>query len=425
MKRSKTLATTLIALSFFAGGCAARMKKPTVFVDKFNHIPADIPSQFPNRYEQFISGKELKEFNKLLTEAEQQKFIDKFWLDRDPDPTTPENERKDEVDGFIDDIANERFLSTPGVFGLSFRSNGGFRGDLAKVYLLHGEPDAMDMIESNSFTPMMLWVYGNLGNNSILYAFLFYQKGGSGSYRLFPQDSYRMDLCGAIKEIKRFKEFNAYDGGNQACPPDAEQVLWELQMASSKGGSIDGRIFAWALFNFSQDSSISQGAALQPPKSALERAKRSEAYVVGEAPKPIGVAGIDYLLASCEQCNSFIPGALDLGKEFKLTVRRGDIDWRIVGVDGKTESVLKIRLVVENVANPDRTPLVFERWATLGSFKNLIISNPSGQRIIPLLTTDEITRIPAGTYWVSVYVKNVTPGLMTKKYNAWAREFVR
>ncbi|MBI2062133.1 MAG: hypothetical protein HYT64_00340 [Candidatus Yanofskybacteria bacterium] len=87
--------------------------------------------------------------------------------------------------------------------------------------------------------------------------------------------------------------------------------------------------------------------------------------------------------------------------------------------------MLKIRLVVENVANPDRTPLVFERWATLGSFKNLIISNPSGQRIIPLLTTDEITRIPAGTYWVSVYVKNVTPGLMTKKYNAWAREFVR
>lgn len=414
------------ALLPFAIGCASGgMKKPTVYVDRSNNIPADIPSQFLDRYERFISSKERKEFEKLLTDEERQAFIDKFWLKRDTNPTTPENEEKQKIDRLIDNIANEPFFSTPGTTGLLFRSNGGFRGDLAKVYLLHGEPDAMDTIESvsHSFVSLMLWVYLNPENGNILYAFLFYQKGGLGSFRLFFQDSYQLDPCGAIYDVAIVRPDTPFaGGGRQDCSEELYEVYNEIARSSGKGGIIGGHVFAWALFNFSQDSSVLQGKVLEPPKPASEIAKQSNARVVGEAPKINGVAGVDYILSSCEQCKTFIPAELKLGKVFALTIRRSDVDWRIVGNQAK--SVLKVRLVFESVA-ATQAPLVFERWAIIESLKNLIVSDPVGYRVIPLLTTNEMDQIPVGTYWVSIYVKNVTPGLMTKKYNAWSKKFTK
>lgn len=412
MKKTKTFAALIALLPLLAGCASAGMKRPILYSDPSNKIPADTPSQFLDRY-YFLVDKERKEFKKLQTDAERQIFIDKFWLARDPDPATPENEEKQRIDQLIDNIANEPFFSIPNVFGLLFQTNGGFRGDMAKVYLLHGAPNAMDTIEGHSFTNMMLWVYTNADTGSVRYAFLFYQRGEAGSFIIFPQDAYQLDPCGAINEIKRFRNFHV--NRDQICPSDSDQqVLWELQNANSKGGTIDGRIFAWALFNFSQ-SGISQGEALGPPKPASEIARQSKARITGEAPDLVGVAGIDYILASCAQCNSFIPGELQLGKEFMLVARRGDIDWRLE--NGLAESMLKIRLIVEDVVS--RTSQVFTRWATLKSSKDLIVSDPADQKFIPMLTVDEVARIPAGTYRVSVYVKNVTPGLTTQKYNAW------
>ena len=154
-------------------------------------------------------------------------------------------------------------------------------------------------------------------------------------------------------------------------------------------------------------------SALEAPRPASEIAKQSKARIAGEAPKLTGVDGTDYILASCESCNSFIPGEFQLGKEFTLTVRRGDIDWLIVG--DKTKSVLKIRLVIESIVNSDQAPLVFEKWATLESSKNIIVSNPTGQKIIPVLTADEVARISAGTYRVSCLCKKCNSRLDDEK----------
>lgn len=349
-------------------------------------------------------------------------LIDKFWLDRDTDPTTPENEFKNEIDERIEDIANERLFSTPGTTGLLFHSNGGFRGDMANVYLLHGEPDAMDVIEGHSFVPLMLWIYVNPENGNILYAFLFYQKKGLGSFGLFSQYSHQMDQCGALYEVAANRMYNYTGGGMQACPEDLYQVYNDIYRSSGKGGIIDGYIFAWALFNFSQDGSNLQGEALSPPKQASEIAKQSNARVVGEAPKLVGTAGTDYILASCESCNSMIPGELQLGKEFALSVRRSDIDWRVVGE--KAEVELKVRVVIESVGNK-MPPLVFEKKAPFTDKKDLIISDPASRIFITLLTTGEVTQISAGTYRISVYVKNITSSLMTQKYNAWSKDFVK
>lgn len=417
MKRSKIFAVILLVLLPLMFGCASN-RKPKVIVDQPNNIPADIPSQFVDRYERFINGKERREFEKLSTDEQRQDFIDKFWAERDTDPSTPENEYKQKIDDRIDDIANERFFGSSGVTGLLFRTNGGFQGNMAKVYLLQGEPDAMDIIEGSSFVPMMLWVYVNSENGSILYAFLFYQKGGSGSYRILFQDFYQMDPCGAIYEIATTRLYNYANGGGQACPDDLYQIYNEIYRSSGKGGVLDGNIFAWALFNFSQDGSPSlQGMALDPPKPASQIAKQSKARVTGEASKLTGTAGTDYILASCDKCNSLIPAELNLGKEFVLLIKRSDIDWRVVGEVIETE--FKSRVVLESLENKI-PPLVFEGKGTFKDKKEGL--HPlQGQVVVALLTTDETSQIPTGTYRVSVYFKN----MMTKKYNAWSREFTK
>jgi len=417
MTRSKTLVFALIVMLPFVIGCASGgMKKPKVFVDKQNNIPADIPSQFPDRYERFINGQERKEFKKLLTDEERQIFIDKFWTDRDPDPATPENEEKQRIDQRIDDIANEPFVSTPGMFGLSFQTNGGFRGDMAHVYLLHGEPDAMDTLEGSSFVNLVLWIYGNLENGGIRYAFLFYQRG-EGSFRLFSQDSYQLDHCGAINEIMLHKEFLSFGGGNQACPPNVEDVFLEIRTASGKGGNLDGYIFAWSLFNFSQDGSASQGKALGPPKPASEISKQSNARVTGEASKLVGTAGTDYILASCDECNSFIPAELSMGERFTVSGLWKNFDWTVK--EEYLELSLKYRIILEN-RNTGK-PIILEGLAVREVKRSLLEKSPEGILVVDLLELEQVAAIPLGTYQVSIYIKNT----MTKKYNAWSESFTK
>lgn len=417
MKRSKACMFALMVLLLFAAGCASLgNRKPTVFADKPNNIPADIPSQFPDRYEQFVTGEEKKEFKKLLTDEEQQAFIDKFWLERDTDPTTPENEYKQEIDERIDDIANERFFTsdTP---GLLFRSNGGFRGDMAKAFLLHGDPNAMDIVDGQSFVDLMLWIYLNPENGNILYAFLFYRMGGGGSFELFPQDSYKLDPCGALNEISVFRDYAYLGAGNQSCPPNVQQVLDELRMANGKGGVLDGYIFTWALFNFSSDSSLQQGEALKPPKPASEHARQSNSRVTGEVPKLVGTAGTDYILASCESCNSMIPAELSLGKSLTISGPLKNFDWIVKGESA--ELSLKYRIVFQD--NKAGKPIIFEDVVVIDLKKNFLKENPEISPTIELLNPAQVAVIPPGTYQVSVYIKNT----MTKKSNAWDKEFVK
>ncbi|MDO8504604.1 MAG: hypothetical protein Q7S36_02000, partial [Candidatus Liptonbacteria bacterium] len=228
----------------------------------------------------------------------------------------------------------------------------------------------------------------------------------------FLQDVYKLDPCGAINEIKKFREVGFL--GNQGCPPDVEEVFRELQTATGRGGILDGYIFAWALFNFSQDGWISQGKALEAPKPASEIARLSRARVTGEAPERAGKSGTDYILASCKECNSLIPAKIELGDEFILVVRRGDIDWRVSGDQAYVE--LKVRLILEREG---QSPLVFEKIAVIKEWTELVISDAVGWVPAYLLVEDEVARIPTGTYQVSVYVKN----LLTGKYNAWVEEF--
>lgn len=416
MKKIKALVPVIFLL--FAVGCASGgHRKPTIFVDQYSNVPADIPSQFADRYRRFITGKERKEFEKLLTDEERQVFIDDFWAKRDLDPETPENEYKQKIDERIEDITNERFFGVSNASGLLFRSNGGFHGDMAHVYLLHGEPDTMDIIEGNMFVPLMLWVYLNPENGRLLYAFMFYQKGGSGEFLLFYQDSYKMDQCGAIYEVATVRSYNYAGGGGQNCPEDLYGVYDELVRSSSKGGILDGNFFAWALFNFSSDPGLRLDKAIDPPKPASEIAKQSKSRVVGEAPKLVGVAGTDYILAFCEQCNSMIPAELSINGKLTVSAPWKNFDWTVKGE--YLEVSLKHRVVL--YGSGLEKPMVIEGISTTGIKRKLVEENPDTTVTVNLLEPSIVASFPNSTYRISVYIKST----LTPKYNTWSIDITK
>src|SRR5688572_26910391 len=57
-----------------------------------------------------ISPEERQAFEKLATDEEREQFIEQFWVRRDPDPDTPENEEREEHYRRIA-YANEHYTS--------------------------------------------------------------------------------------------------------------------------------------------------------------------------------------------------------------------------------------------------------------------------------------------------------------------------
>lgn len=80
-----------------------------------------------------ITPEEKAAFKKLQTDEEREQFIEQFWLRRDPDPDTPENEYRDEYYRRIA-YANEKFSS-----GIP-----GWKTDRGRIYITFGPPDSIE-----------------------------------------------------------------------------------------------------------------------------------------------------------------------------------------------------------------------------------------------------------------------------------------
>ncbi|HEX8183322.1 MAG TPA: GWxTD domain-containing protein, partial [Blastocatellia bacterium] len=80
-----------------------------------------------------ITDEERKAFKALKTDEERDQFIEQFWLRRDPDPDTPENEYKDQYYERIQ-YANEHFTS-----GIP-----GWKTDRGRIYVTFGKPDEIE-----------------------------------------------------------------------------------------------------------------------------------------------------------------------------------------------------------------------------------------------------------------------------------------
>jgi GWxTD domain-containing protein len=134
-----------------------------------------------------ITDDERKAFKALKTDEERDQFIEQFWLRRDPDPDTPENEYKDQYYERIQ-YANEHYTS-----GIA-----GWRTDRGRIYVTFGKPDEIESHPSggsydrpsyegggNTTTyPFETWWYRYIEGIGSDVEIEFVDPSGSGEYRI-------------------------------------------------------------------------------------------------------------------------------------------------------------------------------------------------------------------------------------------------
>src|SRR5215216_1518125 len=134
-----------------------------------------------------ITDDERKAFKALKTDEERDQFIEQFWLRRDPDPDTPENEYKDQYYERIQ-YANERFSS-----GIP-----GWKTDRGRIYVTFGKPDQIESHPSGgsydrpsyegggstTTYPFEVWWYRHIEGIGSDVEIEFVDPSGSGEYRI-------------------------------------------------------------------------------------------------------------------------------------------------------------------------------------------------------------------------------------------------
>jgi GWxTD domain-containing protein len=133
-----------------------------------------------------ILDEERQAFLRLTTNEEREQFIEQFWLRRDPNPDTVENETREEHYRRIA-YANERFAS-----GIP-----GWKSDRGRIYIIHGPADEVESHAGGSYNrpyeeggggtsahPFEKWRYrylAGIGTNIIIE---FVDPTGTGEFRM-------------------------------------------------------------------------------------------------------------------------------------------------------------------------------------------------------------------------------------------------
>ncbi len=128
-------------------------------------------------YLQYLINTEGKEFfQSLKTLDAKRRFLFDFWKAKDPDPTTPVNENRQEYLARIE-YANKHFRRM---------GKEGWRTDRGRVYLVYGRPDYIDRFPSTAGSkPYEIWNYNDLEGGS---EFVFIDDFGFGEYVLVHSD---------------------------------------------------------------------------------------------------------------------------------------------------------------------------------------------------------------------------------------------
>ena len=135
-----------------------------------------------------IMPEEKDVFQELTTPDEKERFIEQFWFRRDPDPSSAENEFREEHYRRIA-FANERYSEgTPG-----------WLTDRGRIYIIHGKPDQIESHEageavydrlpeegggSTSTFPFIKWWYRHIDGIGDNVELEFVDKRFSGAYQL-------------------------------------------------------------------------------------------------------------------------------------------------------------------------------------------------------------------------------------------------
>ena len=134
-----------------------------------------------------ITDEERKAFKTLKTDEERDQFIEQFWLRRDPDPDTNENEYKEQYYERIQ-YANEKYAS-----GIP-----GWKTDRGRIYIMFGKPDEIESHPAGgpyerpsyqgggntSTYPFEIWWYRYIEGIGSDIEIEFVDPSGSGEYRI-------------------------------------------------------------------------------------------------------------------------------------------------------------------------------------------------------------------------------------------------
>jgi GWxTD domain-containing protein len=118
------------------------------------------------------SHNEINQYKALDSLNAKREFLFRFWNNRDTDPSTPQNEFKNEYMKRLDYVNNN----------FSTRIKAGYLSDKGRVYLLYGEPDQKDYFPSEpNMKPYEIWFYSGIEGGV---SFIFGDLTGFGSYEL-------------------------------------------------------------------------------------------------------------------------------------------------------------------------------------------------------------------------------------------------
>ncbi len=108
-----------------------------------------------------------------LPNDEQEKMIETFWQERDPFPSTEENELEDEY--FRRIAISNRYFST------WREETKGWQTDRGRIYIIYGKPSLVEnpSVSTSDFSRYEIWIYNHLQKR-----FVFLDRLGSGNYQL-------------------------------------------------------------------------------------------------------------------------------------------------------------------------------------------------------------------------------------------------
>ena len=178
------LFAALAAVQLASGPAEATFQQPPVDLEAFPALELDeLPEHHRSWVERdvrwLITDTEREVFLRLSSDAQRNRFIEGFWLNRDPTPGTRSNEYREEHGGRLAFVTMQFSRGSP---------TPGWLGDRGRIYILLGEPQSVLRFPSTQLAyPMELWTYASspeLGLPPFFYV-LFFRRGGFGDYRLY------------------------------------------------------------------------------------------------------------------------------------------------------------------------------------------------------------------------------------------------
>jgi len=163
----------------------------------------------------FIITKQERKVFLRLPESERKAFIEEFWVKRDPDPLTEENEFKLEYSARIEN-ANRLF-----------RGEGipGWLTDRGRILILFGPPYSRKQYPSETYGGIIrareVWYYGN-------FPILFEDRNGNGVFRLISTNIAQLnEINYALRQVREDQEDQVQDATTQPLILDFSVELGE------------------------------------------------------------------------------------------------------------------------------------------------------------------------------------------------------